>query len=282
MLGRMSIASPPPVLRSADGALLRFDGDALVLSRKTEEARIPLLAIACIRSEGRSLAVELTAPSGTVAAVHRVDDVSEAAARLFAEAVNAVLPPERPADADGSKLVTLRAVTESPQERDRRRRRRWGIAVVLVCAGLAVAVAARGVWTFAFMILLIGPVGALLTAVGADMARLRYRSRYLLRHGITVEARRVGETSVLGGEFGVFVYTDMHGVDRSLNVRSRSATVQVAYHPDKPGVVTEHGSRSSRASDTVAALCFLVFGLVVDATVIGVAIGSLQGMYPGY
>jgi len=277
----MSTTSPIPVLRSSDGALLRFDGDALVLRRKNEEVRIPLLAIGCIRSEGRSLSVELTAPSGTVPAVHRVDDVSAAAAGLFAEAVNAVLP-ERPAGADGSKLVTTRAVIESRQERGKRRRRRWGTAVVLVCAGLAVAVAARGVWTFAFLILLIGPVGALLTAVGADMVRLRYRSWYLLRHGVTVEARRVGETRILGGEFGVFVYTDMHGVDHNVNVKSRSAAVQVAYHPSKPGIVTEYGSRSSRASDTVAALCFLVFGLIVDATVIGVAIGSFQGMYPGY
>ncbi|CAL9329071.1 hypothetical protein SUDANB96_00036 [Streptomyces sp. enrichment culture] len=200
---------------------------------------------------------------------------------MFAEAVSAVLP-ERPASADGSKLVTTRAVTESQQERDKRRRRRWGTAVVLVCAGLAVAVAAHGVWTFAFLIMLIGPIGALLTAVGADMVRLRYRARYLLRHGVTVEARRVGETRVLGGEFGVFVYTDMRGVDRSVNVKSRSATVQVAYHPNKPGIVIEIGTRSSRASDTFGALCFLVLGLIVDATVIGVAIGSFQGKYPRY
>ncbi|WPO69492.1 MULTISPECIES: hypothetical protein [unclassified Streptomyces] len=210
-----------------------------------------------------------------------MDDVSEAAAGLFAEAVNAVLP-ERPASAEGSRLVTTRAVTESQEERDKRRRRWWGTAVVLVCAGLAAAVAAHGVWTFAFLIMLVGPVGALLTAIGADMVRLRYRSRYLLRHGVTVEARRVSEIRVLGGEFGMFVYTDMHGVERSVNVKSRSATVQVVYHPDKPGIVTEYGSRASRASDTVAALCFLVFGLIVDATVIGVAIGSFQGMYPGY
>lgn len=251
------------------------------MRRKTEEVRIPLLAIERIRSERRSLAVELTAPSGTVPAMHRLDDVSEAAADLFAEAVNAVLP-ERPASAEGSRLVTTRAVTESQEERDKRRRRWWGTAVVLVCAGLAAAVAAHGVWTFAFLIMLVGPVGALLTAIGADMVRLRYRSRYLLRHGVTVEARRVSETRVLGGEFGTFVYTDMHGVERRVNVKSRSATVQVVYHPDKPGIVTEYGSRASRASDTVAALCFLVFGLIVDATVIGVAIGSFQGMYPGY
>ncbi|MEU0719189.1 hypothetical protein ABZ498_18685 [Streptomyces lavendulocolor] len=277
----MSTTSPIPVLRSSDGALLRFDGDALVLRRENEEVRIPLLTVGCIRSEGRSLAVELNTPSGTVPAVIRVDDVSEVAANLFAEAVNAILP-ERPTGADGLKLVTTRAVNESQQERDKRRRRRWGTAVVLVFAGLAVAVAACGVWIFAFLIMLIGPVGALITAVGADMVRLRFRSRYLLRHGVTVEARRVGETRILGGEFGMFMYTDMHGVDRSVNVKSRSATVQVAYHPSKPGIATEYGSRSSRASDTIGALCFLVFGLIVDATVIGVAIGSFQGRYPGY
>ncbi|MFI7089673.1 hypothetical protein ACIBUR_39575 [Streptomyces anulatus] len=277
----MSITSPIPVLRSSNGDLLRFDGDALVLRRKTEEVRIPLLAIGRIRSQGRALAVELTGPPGTVPAVHRVDDVSEAAANLFADVVTALLP-ERSEGADGSRLVTTRAVTESQQERDKRRRRMWGTAVVLVCAGLAVTVAARGVWAFAITIMLLGPVGAWLTAVGADMVRLRYRSWYLRRHGVTVEARRVGETRILGGAFGTFVYTDMHGADRSVYVKSRSATVQVAYHPSKPGTVAEYGTRSSRAGDTVAALIFLVLGLTIDAAVITVVIGSFQGMDTGY
>ncbi|MEU1021600.1 hypothetical protein ABZ366_05730 [Streptomyces sp. NPDC005904] len=277
----MSITSPVPVLRSSNGDQLRFDGDALVLHRKTEEVRIPLLAIDHIHCQGRALTIELAGPSGTVSAVHRVDDVSEAAATLFADAVTPLLP-ERPEGADGSKLVTTRAVTESRREGDKRRLRVWGTAVVLVYAGLGAAVAAHGVWTFAFLILVLGPLGVGLTAIGADMVRLQYRSWYLRRHGVTVEAKRVGEARVLGGAFGTFVYTDMHGMDRSVYVKSRAATVQVAYHPSRPGTVTEYGTRSSRAGDSVAALCFLAFGLLVDATVIGVAIGSFQGAYPGY
>lgn len=207
--------------------------------------------------------------------------MSEAAASLFADAVTALLP-ERPEGAGGSELVTTRAVTESQPDRDKRRRRIWATAVVLVCAGLAVAVAAHGVWTLAFLILLLGPVGAALHAVGADMVRIWYRSWNLRRHGVTVEARRVGGTRILGGEFGTFVYTDMHGVDRSVYSKNRTATVQVAYHPSKPSLVTEYGTRSSRASDIAGALIFLCLGLAIDAAVIGVAIGSFQGAYAGY
>ncbi|MFE0646543.1 hypothetical protein ACFW2Y_33810 [Streptomyces sp. NPDC058877] len=64
--------------------------------------------------------------------------------------------------------------------------------------------------------------------------------------------------------------------------KSQSAKVHVAYHPKKPGIVTECGSPSGRAGDTVAALILLVLGLFIDATVIGVVIGSFQGVYQGY
>ncbi|MFD7305304.1 hypothetical protein ACFV83_31015, partial [Streptomyces pharetrae] len=138
----MSIASPIPVLRSSGGTLLQFDDDALVLRRATEELRIPLRAIRRIRSEGRAVAVELTAPAGTAPAVHRIDDVSEAAVALFVDAVNAALTMcTEEADAvDGSTLVTARALTKSAEERRKRRRKIWAFAVGLFHFALSLAV----------------------------------------------------------------------------------------------------------------------------------------------
>ncbi|MGW1087362.1 hypothetical protein ACWD4L_13670 [Streptomyces sp. NPDC002596] len=280
----MSITSPIPVLHSSNGTVLQFDGDALVLRRKAEEVRIPLLAIRRIRSEGRAVAVELTAPTGTAPSVHRVDDVSEAAVNLFADAVNAALPmrTEEAETVDGSTLVTARALTESPQERRKRRRKIWALAVGLFFFALALAVGIHGEWTVALEILLVGPFGAGIIAFGAMGADNVYRKWYLPRNGITVEAGRVGNTHILGGRFGTYVYTDLHGVSRVAHHRSNAPTVQVAYHPDKPHLVTVCESRSSTAGDAAFAMVLLLFGLGVEGVVITLAVAAFLGMYPGY
>ncbi|WP_329389817.1 hypothetical protein OG625_37310 [Streptomyces sp. NBC_01351] len=281
----MSIASPIPVLRSSSGTVLQFDDDALVLRRTTEELRIPLRAIRRIRSEGRAVAVELTAPAGTAPAVHHVDDVSEAAVTLFADAVNAALVTltEEADTVDGSNLVTARALTESREERRKRRRKIWALAVGLFHFALALAVGIHGEWTLALAILLVGPsFGAGSIAFGAMGADSVYRQWYLPRNGITVEAGRVGNARVLGGSFGTYVYTDLHGVCRSVYAKSGAPTVQVAYHPDQPHVSIVRETRSSTAGDAALAVALLLFGLCVEGGVITVAIGAFLGMYPGY
>ncbi|MFD8009490.1 hypothetical protein [Streptomyces sp. NPDC058955] len=60
----MPMTSPIPVLRGAGDAVLRSDGDALLLSRPDEETRIPLRAVRRVRTEGGTVVVELTAPEG--------------------------------------------------------------------------------------------------------------------------------------------------------------------------------------------------------------------------
>ncbi|MEV0452844.1 hypothetical protein [Streptomyces sp. NPDC050600] len=88
----MPITSPIPVLRGSGGVVLQAEDDDLVLTRGREETRIPLQAVRTVRAEGRTVAVELTAPAGSTPAVHRVGGVSEVAATVFADAVNASLP----------------------------------------------------------------------------------------------------------------------------------------------------------------------------------------------
>ncbi|MFE2326168.1 hypothetical protein ACFXD5_19935 [Streptomyces sp. NPDC059385] len=279
----MSITSPIPVLRGSSGTVLQFDGDALVLRRTAEELRIPLPAIRRIRSEGRTVAVELTAPVGAVPCVHRVEDVSEAAGTLFADAVNAALPPrtEETETVDGSTLVTTRALIETRDEQRKRRRKIWVIAVGLFFFLLALAVGIHGEWTVAVEILLVGPFGAGIIAFGAMGADNVYRAWYLPRHGIIVEAGRVGNSQVLGGSFGTYVYTDLHGVSRGVFSKSNAPTVQVAYHPDRPHFVTVCTSRAGTAGDAALAVTLLLFGLGLEGVVITLAIAAFLGAYPG-
>ncbi|MER6678041.1 hypothetical protein [Streptomyces sp. NPDC000983] len=281
----MSITSPIPVLRGSGGTVLQLDDDALVLRRTAEELRIPLRAIRRVRTEGRAVAVELTAPAGAVPAVHRVDDVSEAAVALFADAVNAALPaPTDEADTvDGSDLVTVRAVKESDAERRKGRWKIWAFVVFLVHFAAGLAVGIHGEWTLALCIPLVGPIlGAGGIAFGAMGAESVYRQWYLPRHGITVEAARLGNARVLGGSFGTYVYTDLHGEHRSVYTRSGAPTVQVAYNPNKPHVVVVYEKRSSTIGDAALAVAALLFGLCVEAGVITVAVGAFLGWYPGY
>ncbi|XIE78455.1 hypothetical protein AB6O49_10535 [Streptomyces sp. SBR177] len=108
----MPISSPIPVLQGDRGTELRSSGEELVLRRRDAELRIPFAAIARVRAARREVAVELTAPAGTEPTVHRIEDVSAAAASVFAEAVNAALPERAPGEetVDGATLVVTRSL----------------------------------------------------------------------------------------------------------------------------------------------------------------------------
>lgn len=139
------------------------------------------MAIERVHAEGRSVTVELTAAAGATPAVRRVDGVSEAAARAFADAVNRALPEraDEGVAVDGSGLIITRALTGSPPER-RQRIFRWGtLAVALVIVGLALTVGIReggidGVM-LAVAALLNGAMAAVATAGGAAGLWSAYR-----------------------------------------------------------------------------------------------------------
>ncbi|MFG2339758.1 hypothetical protein [Streptomyces yangpuensis] len=281
----MSTSSPLPVLRGNRGAVLRCDGDVLVLRRNAEEVRIPFAAIARIRAEGRAVAVELTAPGGAVPAVHRLDGVSAASASVFASAVtNGLDSRSRDAEAvDGSTLVTVEAVTESVNERRARWARRGAIAVVLGFGALAVAMGIVGgnaaTWFLGVMVLIVGPAGAAVTAVGVGGTWLTYMAWYLPRYGITVEAVRVSDTSDLLGRSGNYTYTDTSGTSHRQYVKGSAATVPIAYHPSKPATAVVCHSWGRKLWDTVFGLGVLLFGLVLLASAVLLAIGTFQGAY---
>ncbi|MFE0603381.1 hypothetical protein ACFW2T_06005 [Streptomyces sp. NPDC058892] len=284
----MPTTSPIPVLRNSLGATLRYEDEALVLRRPDEEVRIPLPAVARIRAEGRTLAVELTARAGAAPAVHALADVSEAAAALFADAVTANLP-ERAAGAepvDGSALVVVRVLTETPDEERRRRgRRRTRIGLVSVGSvffALALAVGIHGQWIVALLTLLVGPVGAASLAYARMGVEDLYLQWYLPRDGITVQARQVGHSRIMGGGFGTYVYTDLHGENRTLHHRGGGPTVEAAYHPDKPHIVRVPESRGEKAGSVAVTMFLVLFGLVVESANAYLLYEAFVNGYPGY
>ncbi|MFI8916537.1 hypothetical protein ACIGW4_33690 [Streptomyces sp. NPDC053513] len=239
----MSISSPIPVLQGDKGAELRCTGDELLLRRPDAELRIPLAAIARVRAERRNLAVELTAPAGVEPTVHRLTDVSAAAAGVFADAVNAALP-ERAADqepVDGSALVVTRSLGVGDEEDVDENHVQGGLpshgkrvrdAGCVAVAVLAVVVGVLGGdWSRAIATLLLGAAGVSLSYVAVMAVAMVGRDWYLPRHGITVDGHQVfredhGDT--------VHAFTATDGVTRYINAHNKGRTVRIAYHPRNP------------------------------------------------
>ncbi|MFI0925302.1 hypothetical protein ACH4TP_15415 [Streptomyces sp. NPDC021012] len=251
----MPITPSIPVVQGSRKASLRLEGDALLLSRPHEEARIPLAAIERIRAEGRKLTVELTAPAGTTRYVHRIDGVSEAGAGMFAETVNAVLPgtPGRDTTADGTALVETR---ELPLSRRARKLRRvmWVAAGgfgLLVLSCVLIAVAGEPVAVIAFAPGGIVAVAAL--AVGANALAGWYREWRLIRHGITTFAAEVPERP------GMYLYTDPAGLIRHVSTWAGGIAVKVSYDPVDPGnVVLPRAALFRRGELAIGLFCTLV------------------------
>ncbi|MFC7793862.1 hypothetical protein [Streptomyces cinereoruber] len=178
-------AASPLVLRGRGDAVLRFTGAAVVLGRADGEHHIPLEAIESVHPEGRSVEIELIALADAEPAVYRVEDVSEAAATAFADAVEAALPDEV-VDVDGSALVTHRPPA-APAPRDHRTKLlAAGIAVPVVALDVFLGVAGRLEYALTFWIaFVVTAIGGLLAG---DMGRDLYRMWRLPRYGITVTA----------------------------------------------------------------------------------------------
>ncbi|MFF8602660.1 hypothetical protein ACF065_22045 [Streptomyces sp. NPDC015232] len=274
----MSISSPIPVLQGDRGTELRSSGDELVLRRRDAELRIPFAAIARVRAARREVAVELTAPAGTEPTVHRIEDVSAAAASVFADAVNAALPERAPGEEtlDGAALVVTRSLVFDAEdgagggdgtdvEVGLARHGTWPMyAAYAVATALAVVVGvldrngSRGIAT-----LLLGTAAAWVTSCGLRWLAMAWKDWYLPRYGITVEGHQVfrdGETT------NAFTATD--GVTRHILGDNKGRPAQIAYHPRDP-----------RKAVVLKGTNDLVLVVVVALVVLGVAGLMLYGTF---
>ncbi|MFI2412656.1 hypothetical protein [Streptomyces sp. NPDC018947] len=264
----MSISSPIPVLQGDKGTELRSDGEELLLRRPTDELRIPYAAIARVRAERRDVAVELTAPAGTVPTVYRVEDVSAAAASVFADVVNAALPERAEETIDGATLVVTRSLVSGDDEEEADEDTRAGLAAppkwatytaVVAVAVLAVLVGvAGGNWGRAIATLLLGELAVAATFATWAGLTSTWQEWYLRRHGITVEARQVYRNGTTTN-----AYTAIDGVTRYISGSNNGKPVQVAYHPRKPQTAVVRTGWGERAGVlTVFVVVAAIAGLV--------------------
>ncbi|MET9671793.1 hypothetical protein ABZY68_01690 [Streptomyces sp. NPDC006482] len=266
----MSNPSLIPVLRGSRGTLLQFTGDALTWRRDATEVTIPLQAIAGVRTEGRTVTVELLAPAGTPPAVHRVDGVSQAAAAVFVPAVTAALPERTEEDGtvDGSALVS--SYTEPEPEHDPWEHMLRNVAIGIGVLSVASAVVAwiLGDLGGAIVVLLGAPIGLGITAFGISASYPVFLQCYLPRFGITVEAKELRR--YLGN--ATYAYTELDGAQRTIYGSKVSGVPYVAYAAGRPDRRTLCYSPLKTAGDFVFALLVLLVGLGALAFVVFLAV----------
>ncbi|MGW6393997.1 hypothetical protein ACWFR1_26650 [Streptomyces sp. NPDC055103] len=269
----MSISPSIPVAQGRGKTSLQYEGDALLLTRRHDEVRIPLAAIAQVRAEGRRLTVELTAAPGAASYKHQVDGVSKAAVAMFAATVNAALPGTAGRDtaADGTALVETRDRHVSRHQRKVRLIKWWSTAAFGAVVALCALVAAAGEPMAILFFVLIGPVGAA-SCVASGMALASwYREVRLTRHGITTFAAEVPERP------GMYLYVDPAGAIRHVFTWAGGMAVRVSYDPRDPGNVILPRRAFLRRGELCLGLFLGTFGLASYALLIGMTVEAFLG-----
>ncbi|WP_329623545.1 hypothetical protein OG357_26595 [Streptomyces sp. NBC_01255] len=268
----MSITSPIPALQGPGGTFLRAEGQTLILRRAREEMHIPLKAIERVRAEGRAVAVELTAPAGTTPCVQRFEDVDEAAAVAFADAVNATLPPEGKV-ADGSTHIEGDRLGGDPHATNALRTlKRGSLYATLAIVALCVLVVVTGHAGLIILIIPFGFMGLGFLAGGSVVAYTPYREWHIRKHGVTVAAERIP------GEPGWFGYMDPTGLRRHVRSTAAAWTIDVAYDPQDPGRVTTLRKRPWLQFDGILAACCIGIGLLFTVGVIALVAAGFLGV----
>ncbi|MER5306508.1 hypothetical protein ABT034_01715 [Streptomyces sp. NPDC002773] len=272
----MSITSPIPALHADGDTVVLPEGDALLLRRPHEQARIPLVAISRVLVDGRTVSIELTAsPTAEKTHVHRIWDVAdEAAAVAFAEAVNAALP-ERTEAIAGADLVTGERLYQPSYRRWLRGVRRGALIAALVVIGLCVLARSSGhpgalvVFTFGFF-----AVPTL--ALAAWLMFEPVEERYLRKHGVRTTAVR------LQSEPGRYEYVDPAGVFRGVRHSVQTWSIEAMYDPRDPGRVGPVKSRGQRIRFAALILFIAVIGLFFTAGTVAGVVYAFLGTFEGH
>ncbi|MFE9045856.1 hypothetical protein ACFYOG_33775 [Streptomyces sp. NPDC007818] len=271
----MSNTSSMPVLRGRGSALLSADREGLVLERADGRLTIPFGAIARVDAEARSVTVELRAPAGATPAVHRIEDVSAAAAVAFAHTVNALLPRSAE-DVDGAALVEVRAFTRTWVETYRGKVGRvllWLLGGILVLAVITAVVGdEKTAVAGAVFMMPFGGMALVGLWLGAVCIGPWWRETRLRRHGVTVVAARSADGA------GAYEYTDATGTTRVLIHPGTAPSIQVSYAPRNPSDVLVLQEPSTRFLDITLGPCFLLGGLAALAATIGLSVVTILGI----
>ncbi|MFF0480051.1 hypothetical protein [Streptomyces sp. NPDC004435] len=218
-----------PVLRGRDGAVLTAEELCLVLDLPREQVTFTPDGLGRLRVEGRSVLIELRARKGTTPVVHRIDDVDERDARLFADKLNEALARRvDDDDVDGARFAVIRHLGPTWRKGFHRRLARGLLAHLLALLALAVAGGATGHWDVVAATVVLGGFGWLCLAMGWYGAARSRRERWLRRHGVLATAVR---TTSRGG----YMYPDGTGAYRGFLHGDDDPALTVAFPADAPG-----------------------------------------------
>ncbi|AJF65112.1 hypothetical protein [Streptomyces vietnamensis] len=225
----MSIISSIPVLKGHGGTDLTAASEGLLLRSRHDELSIPGQAVARVRAEGGSVAVELRVPAGAAPVAHRIEGVDETAATAFADGVNSLLlePDE---EVDGRSLVVLRTF-RTRRERSALRRMKWSALGCLVAVvALSVIGGVAGGFVYPVAIVPIGVLtGACLVAGVHELGAWTHRRR-VRGHGVKEFARPANVP-------GTYLYVDRSGMTRTVSSFGSGPYVEIAYDPEDPADV---------------------------------------------
>lgn len=218
-----------PVLRGRDGAVLTAEDIGLVLDLPREQIVFTADGLGRLRAEGRTLLIELRARRGRTPIVHRVDDVDEQDARLFADELNALLAKRvDDDDVDGARFAVIRHLGPTWRKAFHRRVLRIALGHLLALVVLAAVAGATGHWDVLVMEIPLGGVSWLCLAFGWYGTGRSRRERWLRRRGVLATAVR---TTTRGG----YMYPDGTGAYRGFLHGEDDHELTVAFPPDEPG-----------------------------------------------
>lgn len=274
----MSIMPSVPVLTGDGDSLLRLEDTELYLNLAHEDHRIPSAAIASVHAEHRAVAVVLTAPAGTEAAVHRIENVGQAAAVTFADTVNALLPgvAGRDLTADGTALVSSKHYPVDVEKIRHKRKLVVGtVAVAVVGLAITALLVLSGYGWFAVLYAPIGMVGTMLVARVHILLPGVVRLWRLPKHGITVHAVY---SHVDGEQRAVYTYTDANGDERVfmtgiLLPRMGVERIAVSYDARNPRHVVR-AVDNGRGFETLGLVATAVFALFFLVAGIGASLAT--------
>ncbi|MEU5216067.1 hypothetical protein AB0G79_07695 [Streptomyces sp. NPDC020807] len=258
----MPSLSSIPVLTGKDRTNLTAVSDGLLLRGRHVEINIPGRAVARVRAEGASVAVELRAPAGAVPVVYRIEGVDAVRAVAFADGVNSLLEPAGAdgEEVDGASLVVSDTRTTPRTRRALRRAKRLMLATVAATVVGTVAAGVAGGAAHAVVVVIFLPmVCVCLVGFAHDLTDWA-GIRRIRKHGVREFARPSNAP-------GTYLYPDGTGLHHALVKLSGGPYLEVVYDPEDPAdVVSLRPGPMERLSHAVGLFllfCAALFGLLM-------------------
>ncbi|MFE1902539.1 hypothetical protein ACFW96_02570 [Streptomyces gardneri] len=252
----MPTLSSIPVLTGNDRTNLTAVPEGLLLRGRHRNITIPAEAVARVRAEGTSVAVELRARIGATPTVYRIEGVDGARAVAFAEGVNSLIEPEeqeeQEEEVDGISLV----VSDTRKTRwtlGADRRLKWFVlAILAVTVALAVFGGLTQGAVYPVITVFFAPIIGACFAGSMQELTQSLHARRLRRIGVKEFARPANLP-------GSYVYQDSTRLNHALIRLNAGPYVELVYDPADPAdwVTVRPGfmERLSRAAGVFTFLC---------------------------